>query len=50
MTRDGIGRPARPELILVHGEDRARQALARRIESQHGILARCPGLGDVIEL
>jgi len=42
--------PARPQLILAHGEDRARQALARRIESEHGIRARCPDLGDVIEV
>lgn len=42
--------PARPKLILAHGEDRARQALARRIESAHGIRARCPALGDVIEV
>jgi metallo-beta-lactamase family protein len=42
--------PARPQLILAHGEARARQALARRIESEHGIRARCPDLGDVIEI
>jgi len=42
--------PARPQLILAHGEDRARQALARRIEAEHGIRARCPDLGDVIEV
>ena len=40
---------ARPQLILAHGEDRARQALARRIEAEHGIRARCPDLGEVIE-
>jgi metallo-beta-lactamase family protein len=41
---------ARPTLILAHGEDRARRALARRIESEHGIQARCPDLGEVIEV
>jgi metallo-beta-lactamase family protein len=41
--------PARPQLILAHGKDRARQALARHIESEHGVRARCPDLGDVIE-
>jgi metallo-beta-lactamase family protein len=41
---------ARPQLILAHGEDGARQALTRRIESEHGIRARCPGLGEVIEV
>jgi metallo-beta-lactamase family protein len=35
---------ARPELILAHGEDRARRGLARRIESEHGIRARVPDL------
>jgi hypothetical protein len=39
-----------PKLILARGEDRARQALARRIESEHRIRARCPALGDVIEV
>ncbi len=41
---------ARPTLILAHGEDRARRALAQRIESEHGIQARCPGLGEVVEV
>jgi metallo-beta-lactamase family protein len=41
---------SRPTLILAHGEDRARRALARRIESEHGIQARCPDLGEVIEV
>ena len=41
---------ARPQLILVHGEDRAQQALAQRIESEHGIRARCPDLGESIEV
>jgi metallo-beta-lactamase family protein len=42
--------PARPQLILAHGEDRARRTLAQRIESEHGIRARCPDLGEVIEV
>jgi hypothetical protein len=33
---------ARPELILAHGEDRARRALVQRIETEQGIGARCP--------
>src|SRR5215831_7866490 len=41
---------SRPQLILAHGEDRARQALAKRIESEHGVQARCPDLGEVIEV
>jgi metallo-beta-lactamase family protein len=39
-----------PRLILAHGADRARQALSRRIESEHGSRARCTDLGDVVEL
>jgi metallo-beta-lactamase family protein len=42
--------PARPRLILTHGEDRARQALARLIKAQHGIRAECPKLGDIVEV
>jgi metallo-beta-lactamase family protein len=41
---------ARPTLILAHGEDRARQTLARRIESEQGIRARCPDLGETMEV
>ena len=41
---------ARPTLILAHGEDRARRALARRIESEHAIRAQCPSLGQTIEV
>jgi len=41
---------ARPELILAHGEDRARRPLARRIEPEHRIRARCPELGEAIEV
>lgn len=41
---------SRPQLILAHGEDRARHALAQRIRAAHGIRARCPELGEVIEL
>jgi metallo-beta-lactamase family protein len=41
---------SRPQLILAHGEDRARHALAQRIESEHGIRARIPDLRDLIEI
>jgi metallo-beta-lactamase family protein len=41
---------SRPQLILAHGEDRARRALAKRIESEQGVQARCPDLGEVIEV
>jgi metallo-beta-lactamase family protein len=42
--------PSRPQLILAHGEDRARRALAQRIEAEHGIRARCPDLGETVEV
>jgi metallo-beta-lactamase family protein len=41
---------SRPRFILTHGEDRARQTLARLIKAQHGIRAECPRLGDVLEV
>jgi metallo-beta-lactamase family protein len=41
---------SRPQLILAHGEDRARRALGQRIETEHGIRARCPNLGETIEI
>jgi len=41
---------ARPLLILAHGEDRARKAFANRIESELGIRARSPNLGELVEV
>jgi len=41
--------PARPRVILTHGEDRARTALKQKIKDRHGIEAECPALYDVIE-
>jgi metallo-beta-lactamase family protein len=41
---------SRPQLILAHGEDRARRGLGQRIETEHGIRARCPNLGETIEI
>jgi metallo-beta-lactamase family protein len=42
--------PSRPQLILAHGEDRARRALAQRLEAEHGIRARCSDLGETVEV
>lgn len=42
--------PARPRVLLTHGEDSARQAMKRLIAGRHGIEAECPGLYDVIEI
>ena len=41
--------PSRPRVILTHGEDKARQALARAIAARHGIEAELPDLFDVLE-
>ena len=42
--------PSKPRLIITHGEDRARKALAQSIRKRHGIRAALPELGEVIEI
>lgn len=42
--------PSKPQVVLTHGEDKPRAALAGQLRSRHGLEARCPALGDVIEL
>lgn len=42
--------PSKPRLIITHGEDGARKALADLIRKRHGLRAALPRLGDVIEL
>ncbi len=42
--------PCRPRVVLCHGEDRQRDALASKIRQQFGLKAVLPGMGDVIEL
>ena len=42
--------PSRPRVIITHGEDRARRALAGLISSRHGLKPECPNLGDCLEL
>jgi metallo-beta-lactamase family protein len=41
---------SRPKVFLTHGEDRAREPLAARIEQRFGIKAALPGYGDIVEL
>lgn len=41
---------SRPRTILTHGENKARQTLAKLIYERHRIRAEQPGLGDVIEI
>lgn len=42
--------PARPKLILNHGEDTARETLAKIIRQRYGIQATLPVYGDSIEI
>jgi hypothetical protein len=40
--------PTRPQVVLTHGEERTRTALARQIAMPFGIAAELPLLGDVV--
>lgn len=42
--------PAKPRLVLTHGEDGPRNTLARLIQQRHGIKAVLPRMGEIIEL
>jgi metallo-beta-lactamase family protein len=42
--------PARPKVVLVHGEPRSREPLAALIQKRHGLKPLLPALGDEIEL
>jgi metallo-beta-lactamase family protein len=42
--------PSRPRVILTHGEDGPREALAKKIQQQFKLPSTLPGRGDVIEL
>jgi metallo-beta-lactamase family protein len=42
--------PCRPRVVLIHGEDGPRGALAALIQERHGITCQLPALGEVIEL
>jgi metallo-beta-lactamase family protein len=46
----GVVAPSRPRVILTHGEQRARSALAGMIATRYGLRSECPELGDVIEI
>ncbi len=40
--------PARPRVILTHGEDRARKTLGGLLKERFGLKVERPGLGDVV--
>jgi metallo-beta-lactamase family protein len=42
--------PSKPRVILIHGEDKARKALAKLIHERHGITAELPKLRQTIDL
>jgi len=42
--------PARPRVVLTHGENPQRTTLAKLIAERHGLTPALPALGDVIEL
>ncbi|QOC23706.1 MBL fold metallo-hydrolase [Wenzhouxiangella sp. AB-CW3] len=41
---------SRPRVVLTHGEDDAREALAQAIKERFDLSAECPGIDDVITL
>jgi len=42
--------PSRPRVVLTHGEDRPRAALAKLIQQRYGIKAMLPAMQDVIQI
>jgi metallo-beta-lactamase family protein len=42
--------PGRPRVVLTHGEDEPRAALAKKIQQQFKLPSKLPKMGDVIEL
>jgi metallo-beta-lactamase family protein len=42
--------PAKPRVVLTHGEDAPRRSLAKLIQTQHGLRATLPAIGETIEL
>lgn len=42
--------PSKPRVVLTHGEDGPRAALAKKIQQQFKLPSKLPGLGDVVEL
>jgi metallo-beta-lactamase family protein len=42
--------PAKPRVVLTHGEDGPRAALAKKIQQQFRLPSRLPKMGEVIEL
>jgi metallo-beta-lactamase family protein len=41
--------PCKPRVVLTHGEDVPRQALAKRIQSEFGIQCQLPAIAETIQ-
>lgn len=46
----GVLAPGKPRVVLTHGEDGPRAALAAQIQKKHKIKCTLPKMGDVVEL
>ena len=42
--------PSKPQVVLTHGEDNARNVLARQVRKRFGLKSLLPRMGDVVEL
>jgi metallo-beta-lactamase family protein len=42
--------PSKPRVVLTHGEDEQRAALAKLIQQRHRLTSKLPKMGEVIEL
>ena len=42
--------PSRPRIVVVHGEDTQRAALAKKLKQRFGLTPKLPTIGETIEL
>jgi predicted metal-dependent RNase len=42
--------PSTPRVVLTHGEDDQRAALAKLIQQRHRLTSKLPKMGEVIEI
>jgi metallo-beta-lactamase family protein len=50
LTWLGTVAQARPRVVLIHGEDKQRSALAEKIQQRYRLKSTLPKMGDSIEL
>jgi metallo-beta-lactamase family protein len=50
LTWFGAIAPSKPRVVLTHGEDEPRAALARKIQQQFQLPSQLPNIADVIDL